>query len=185
MAMPHSRSGWTLEMVHALPDDGNRYELIDGELFVTPAPTGLHQSATVRLWALLDDFTREHGLKTLCAPFGVRLSNGGEVQPDVVVFPRAPGTRIPAVADIRDLVLAVEILSPGTQRTDRHEKRHLYQSNGVAEYWIVDLDARTIDRWRPNDSEPGVASAALNWQPAPYGDTLGIDVQAFFDSAYD
>ncbi|MFN8583107.1 MAG: Uma2 family endonuclease [Gemmatimonadaceae bacterium] len=183
--MPQPNSGWTLEMVHALPDDGNRYELIDGELFVTPAPTVLHQSASLLLSALLNAFTRTRGLKTVCAPVAVRLPGGGEVQPDLLVFERPSHSPLPATLDIAQLVLAVEILSPSTERTDRHAKRHLYQQAGVAEYWIIDLAARVIERWRPNDVTPEVVSEVLAWSPREDGEVLRIDVRAYIDSAYD
>ncbi len=182
MAMPSSRSSWTLEMVHALPDDGNRYELIDGELFVTPGPSVSHQAASVRLWALLDAFTRSQGLMALCAPLTVRLAGRGEVQPDLVVFAHTPGALLPDALELAQLLLAVEILSSSTSHRDRGEKRELYQSFGVAEYWVVDQAAQTIERWRPNDSQPEVMLDLLLWQPATAGAVLRIDIPAFFRS---
>ncbi|MFN8572050.1 MAG: Uma2 family endonuclease [Gemmatimonadaceae bacterium] len=183
MVMAHSQHGWTLEMVHALPDDGNRYELIDGELFVTPAPTRRHQRAVSKLARLLEDFAEQQGLEVLFAPLGVPIA-GGEVQPDIVVCPMVRGPQIPDVVDIAQLVLAVEVLSPGTKHRDRQAKRHLYQSNGVPEYWIVDLDARVVERWRPNDVAAEVLTTSFEWQPVA-GVTLGIDVTAYFHRVLD
>ncbi|MFN8572048.1 MAG: Uma2 family endonuclease [Gemmatimonadaceae bacterium] len=182
--MPQSH-GWTLEMVHALPDDGNRYELIDGELFVTPAPTGEHQNAAAMLWDLLHPFARSHELQVLFAPFAVRIRGPGEVQPDLVAFRRPRGERIPDLVDIADLVLAVEILSPGTTRADRQVKRRLYQSCGVAEYWIVDLSSRAIERWSPAHLEAEVLSTTLTWDPPPGDARLQVDVAAYFQSVFD
>ncbi len=184
MAMPQSH-GWTLEMVHALPDDGNRYELIDGELFVTPAPTGEHQNAAAVLSELLRPYARGLALQVLFAPFSVRIRGPGEVQPDLVAFPRRKGERIPPLVNIAELVLAVEILSPGTKRADRQVKRALYQTCGVAEYWIVDLHARVIERWRPNDEEPEMAAGELVWRPVGDAEALRVDVVEYFREAFD
>ncbi len=184
MAMPQSH-GWTLEMVHALPDDGNRYELIDGELFVTPAPTGEHQNAAAMLWHRLHPFAKSLGLQVLFAPFSVRIRGPGEVQPDLVAFPRRRGERIPALVNISDLVLAVEILSPGTKRADRQVKRRLYQTCGVAEYWIVDLNTRVIERWLPNDEQPEMAAGEMVWRPVVDAEALRMDVVEYFREAFD
>lgn len=166
-------------MVHALPDDGNRYELIGGDLFVTPAPTNRHQRASLQLALILSHFAATNELELLDAPCAVRLADGGEVQPDLLVFPRKRGADLADMADIADLVLAIEILSPGTQRTDRHAKRRLYQNSGVDEYWMVDLSSRSIERWRPNDLQPEVLSTDLRWEPLP-GRVLTVDLQAYF-----
>lgn len=185
MAMPTPRTHWTADMLYDLPEDGNRYEVIDGELLVTPAPTGEHQHAVAMLYSLLGPFARRSGLQVLFAPFAVRIRGPGEVQPDLVAFPRAAGERIPKLVDISLLRLVVEILSPGTERTDRHLKRRLYQSSGVAEYWIVDLDARAMERWRPGDAEPEVASQTFDWEPVRGRERLTIDVTEFFQSVFD
>ncbi len=185
MAMPHAKDRWTLEMVHALPDDGNRYELIDGELFVTPSPATRHQRASFLLALLLAEFTRAQSLELLHAPCAVRLPDGGEVQPDLLAFPRVRGADLPETVDVASLVLVVEILSPSTARHDRQDKLRLYQSSGVAVYWIVDLDAHVIERWRPYDAEPAIVRASFAWQPAPGGDALHVDVAEYFRTVFE
>ena len=77
-------------------------------------------------------------------------------------------------------MLAVEVLSPSTARADRQVKRRLFQRQGVAEYWIVDLDARLIERWRPDDERPELLAETLVWQPPSEAEPLEIDLPRFF-----
>ena len=74
----------------------------------------------------------------------------------------------------------MEVLSPSTARADRTVKRRLFQRTGVPEYWIVDLDARVVERWRPGDDRPEVLTDSLHWQPAAAAEPLRIDLPAFF-----
>ena len=111
-------------------------------------------------------YVKAHGLGiTLTSPADIDLDGRSMVQPDVFVVP--PGhfvrhrDREPAWSDVRGLLLAVEVLSPSTARRDRGVKRHYYQRNGVSEYWIVDLDARLVERWRPDDERPEIVSETL------------------------
>ena len=180
MVMPASQTDWTVEMVHALPDDGNRYEVIDGELLVSPAPSYLHQRALAKLYLLLASYAESVGLDALFAPFAITFTPRREVQPDLVAWPLRREEPTPTFVQLGSLTLAVEILSPSTARVDRHKKRDLYQSQGVAEYWIVDVANRMIERWRPNDDEPEVLLAAMQWQPLPGRDPLAIDLVAYF-----
>ncbi len=83
--------------------------------------------------------------------------------------------------DITELRLVIEVLSPSTARYDRHLKRRRYQRARVSEYWIVDLDARLIERWRPDDQRPEILAERIVWQPDPEQPVhLDIDVEAFF-----
>ena len=185
MGMPAPSSlDWTVEMVHALPDDGNRYEVIDGELFVTPAPSIVHQRALAVLFRLLDPYARSVGLELLFAPVAVLFSDRTEVQPDLVAWPLREDGSVPDFRIPGQPTLAVETLSPTTARVDRHRKRELYQTRRVAEYWIVDAANRLIERWRPEDTEPEVALQAMSWQPVSGFDPLAIDVAAYFREAH-
>ncbi len=118
----------------SLPEDGHRYELIDGTLIMSPAPGLRHQRAVGRLWRALDDVAPD-SLEVVMAPFAVGLAEDTEVQPDVLVARREDLTE-------RDLpappVLAVEILSPSSRGIDRLLKRERYERAGVACYWILD-----------------------------------------------
>jgi Uma2 family endonuclease len=124
----------------ALPDDGNRYELLDGMLLVSPAPRWAHQEAIHVLTTLLRA-ARPPDLRVVSAPFEWRGSEQTALQPDVLV---ARYAALVAVPDSRYLVerplLAVEVLSPTTQRIDRLSKLSAYEDFGVPSYWLVDPD---------------------------------------------
>lgn len=183
MAMPAlEQRYWTAADVRALPDDGNRYECIDGELLVTPAPRGGHQAALSELFRRVDAYVTPRGLGILLwSPADIELEPGSLVQPDLFVARLAPGiTKFRNWSEIVGLELALEVLSPSTARYDRMVKRKFYQRAGVTEYWIVDLDARLIERWRPQDDKPEIVFETLQWQPADAADALVLDVAGFF-----
>ena len=181
MAMP-AHTEWTVEMVRALPDDGNRYEVIDGELFVTPAPTRMHQRAVRELVLLIEPYVREHALgETIFAPADVVVFGPRKfVQPDLFVLPFIDDAPV-TWADVGRLLLAVEVVSPSTSRTDRRPKRLLYQDKGVPEYWIVDTDQRVVERWRVTDQFSEALTDSVSWQPNPWTPALTIDLPSFFD----
>lgn len=127
-----------------MPDDGRRYELLDGLLVVTPAPGWGHQLVITRLVVQLDQCRPSGAWCVLCAPFDVELGIDKRVQPDVLVARKAGFTQ-------RNLpvppTLAVEVASPSTRRYDRTLKRDWYESVGVAAYWIVDPHEPSITAW--------------------------------------
>ena len=105
------------------------------------------------------------------------------VQPDLFVVPIGPdGRRGSNWTDIRALLLAVEILSPTTARADRQAKRQLYQRERVGEYWIVDLDARVVERWRPDDDRPEIITGTLTWHSTPDATSFTLDLVPFFEA---
>ncbi|MDP1857198.1 MAG: Uma2 family endonuclease [Gemmatimonadaceae bacterium] len=180
MPAPAARSDWTAEEINALPDDGNRYEVVDGELLVSPAPTNEHQEAVVELLVRMRAYVIAASMQILVAPSAVRFSSRREVQPDLLVLPLVDGKRARSFHDIGRLELAVEILSPSTARADRYEKRALYQSERVSEYWIIDLASRLVERWRPTDTAPDVLLESLTWLPSDDVAPLVIDLVDYF-----
>lgn len=138
---------WTYEDYLRLPDDGNRYEVIRGVLYVTPAPNFKHQFSVVKLVSALDGFVSERDLGVvLAAPFDVLLPVGlaSPVEPDVLFFrtgntPQEDDKNFQGVPD-----LIVEVLSPRTRSRDRKIKLQAYQDAGVPEYWMADPDARRV-----------------------------------------
>ena len=118
----------------AMPEDGHRYELVDGVLLVTPAPSGLHQRCVLRLAVLLE-LARPAEHELLFAPFDVRLSRTTVLEPDLLVFRKGEAT--PARLE-RAPLLVVEVLSPSTRRIDLGTKLLAYQDAGVPAYWLVD-----------------------------------------------
>lgn len=174
---------WTADMVRALPDDGKRYEVIDGELFVTPAPSWEHQAASKALFLRLHSYVSAHALGAVFyAPADVEFSAERMVEPDLFVVPLIEGRSPRSWEEAGRLLLAVEILSPGTARADRLVKRRLYQRPGVPEYWIIDVAARLVERWRPEDERPEILTEFLEWQPAAGQDALRIALEEYFGS---
>lgn len=181
MGMPDTLQHWTAAQVRELPDDGKRYEVVDGELLVTPAPRLNHQDAVVKLWRLLDDYLQiVHVGHATISPADVELDPHTLVQPDVFVVRLVEGRRPKNWADLRGLLLPVEILSPSSARADRTVKRRRYQREGIPEYWVVDVDARLVERWRPGDERPEILTDDLNWQPDLTREALTVDLRAYF-----
>lgn len=125
---------FTVHDLEGMPDDGRRYELIDGELLVSPAPGSRHQMMALRLWRLLDD-TCPDELIAFAAPFAVRTDASNEVQPDLLVarFEELTDKNLPAAP-----VLAVEVLSPSGRLIDLNLKRAAYERMGTPSYWVLD-----------------------------------------------
>jgi len=186
MGMPAQHTNWTAEMARALPDDGKRYEVLDGELFVSPAPSFNHQRVVFLLARILDSYVRAQNLgEVFIAPADVEFSPQRLIQPDVLVIPPTPGRRPQTFQDVGRLLLAAEVLSPATARAVRTKKRDILRDERVPEYWIVDADARVIERWAPDDKRPEVLSAAITWQPVELVPALVIDLPRFFAQALD
>ena len=183
MGMPHTAERWTADMVRGLPDDRNRYEVIDGELFVTPAPSWTHQRAVGELLVRIATYLRGQTWgEVVTSPADISFHEDMLVQPDLFVVPiGSDKRRVRHWPDIRALLLAVEVLSPSTARADRQVKRRLYQREGVAEYWIIDLDARVVERWRPEDDRPEIVTTTLTWQPQLAAAPFELDLVEFFD----
>jgi Uma2 family endonuclease len=184
--MPDLKRSWTVDDVHALPDDGKRYEVIDGELFVTAAPSWRHQEAALAIYALLRDYLRRERVgHALIAPADVIFSPRRAVQPDVFVVPLFHGRRPERFEDVGHLLVAIEVLSPSTARADRVAKRTLFRDEGVDEYWIVDLDSRVVERSTPDEPRPELLTEELVWEPTGAVMPLSIDLTAYFAGVID
>ena len=176
----------TLEELHALPEDGNRYELIDGELFVTPVATLRHQDAAGRLYRLIAPFAETARCHAYFAPADITFSIDILVQPDLFILPRrADGARAERFEDVGRLLLAVEVISPSSRRTDRYRKRRLYQREGVPAYWIVDQEQRVVEVWGPDGETCRVERESLELDLPGAAAPLVITLPAFFDSLLD
>jgi Uma2 family endonuclease len=187
MAMPDLvERYWTAEDVRALPEDGKRYECIDGVLLVTPAPKPPHQFAVRYMYDRLREFVIKHELGALIwSPADIELVPGTTIQPDLFVARKGPGERHHDWSDVRGLVLAIEVLSPSTAKVDRGIKRRFFQRAGVDEYWIVDLAKRQVERWTPTSVRAEVLTAALVWSPRGAAESLEIDLVRFFAAVLD
>jgi len=172
----------TIDQLLALPDDGLRHELLDGVHVVTPAPQLPHQLIVTGLIRALDAVLVDRDdLQLFTSPADVILTPRTLVQPDLFIVRKTPGTPLRAWSEIGIPLLAIEILSPSTASRDRGAKRRIYQSAAVAEYWIVDLDARLIERWTPADQRPEVLEETLPWT-LPGGASGVVQVAALFAS---
>jgi Uma2 family endonuclease len=177
---------WTVDDLADLPDDGQRYEIIDGELFVTPSPSLRHQEAIGELYLQLRAYlSRERVGHAYFAPLDVVFSPTRAVQPDLLVMPLIHGRRPDKFGDVGGLLLAVEVLSPSTARADRVAKRSMFRDEGVADYWIVDLDARTIERSTPAEPRVEVLVDRIEWFPAGAESPLVVDLADYFTRVLD
>jgi len=177
---------WTAAEVRALPEEpGRQYEVIDGELFVSPGPSYAHQAVAFELQRALHAYVRAARLGyVLDGPCDVEADPHTLVQPDIFVVPPVDGRRPRDWEEARRLLLVAEVLSPSSGRKDRVVKRRLYQRLGT-EYWIVDPDARVVERWRPGEERPELAEETITWQPEGPHAPLTIDLVALFAEALD
>jgi Uma2 family endonuclease len=150
--IPPGRIRLTYDDYVGLPDDGKRYEILDGELSVSPAPTSRHQIASINLSTVLNVFVRQNRLgRVLEAPTDVILASTTIVQPDIL-FVRAERATIISERGVEGPPdLHVEILSTWTARQDRTTKATLYARFTIPHYWIVDAEARTIELYELDD----------------------------------
>jgi Uma2 family endonuclease len=187
MRMPastHHPERWTAQRVRdELLDDARptpRYELIDGELLVTPSPDYPHQRMVKALLFAIDPYVERHALgEALVSPADVELEPDTIVQPDLYVMSSTSRLTRRWSTDDR-LLLAVEILSPGSARHDRVKKRRFFARVGVPEYWVVDLDARVVERTRPDDERIELLAQTLAWHPAGAPEPLTLDLAELF-----
>ena len=174
---------FTADLVRALPDDGNRYELVHGELLVSPAPRVRHQVVLSRLHLALGAYCARHLVgRVLWSPADISWREDSLVQPDLFVIPQE-FAHMEQWSDIRSLSLVVECLSPSTARHDRFQKRKYYQESGVPVLWLIDEEKRFVEVWTPGALFPVVETRRVVWQPGaipPSGlDTSNASVPPF------
>jgi Uma2 family endonuclease len=173
---------YTAAEIRRFPDDRVRYEVIRGELFVTPAPRRPHQRAVLELAMQLQQYVRAHRVgEVLPAPFEVELATDSAVQPDVLVLLDRDQPQLTEERLYGPPALVVEIVSHSSRRTDRLQKRELYRDYRVPEYWIVDVDQRQVERWQLGNNRAEIVTGKLVWQPDPALHPLEIDLPALFD----
>jgi Uma2 family endonuclease len=176
------RRRWTEAEFYSARDaapQGERWELVDGEVLVTPAPHWSHQRLVGEIFALLRAYVRAQVIgEAFVSPLDVKLEPGLVLQPDVLVVPTGELVRRSDV--VRRLLLAVEVVSPSSARHDRVTKRPRYQRNRVPEYWIVDPVSQTVERWRPDDHRPELIAEGLIWAPGGARESFELDLVQFF-----
>lgn len=178
--MPSPIREWTIEEMERLPDDGNKYEVVHGELFVTPAPTQLHEIVAARLSNVLTPYVARYGLGLVFHPRAVVRFEGSEVEPDLMVrqlpdSPDAPWQDAPTPS------LVVEIVSATTRRRDHVHKRALYAEVGIPEYWIVDAGERTVRIVRAGRQDL-LATELVEWVPIAGVEALVVRLGEIFEA---
>jgi len=165
-SLPRARGSlWTVGDLERLPDDGNRYEILHGELLVTPLPSNGHQGVAGELFVEIALWCRAHSGWAARTPGGVYISETTWLEPDIAVYP-APARSALSWREMPPPVLVVEVLSPSTRKRDRHRKRPAYLAHGVREVWIVDAASRIIERWTAASEFPETHQDAIEWKPA-------------------
>jgi Uma2 family endonuclease len=159
---------WTYDEYARLPDDGNRYEVIDGEVLVTPAPSTDHQRIVLRLGKALDDYVDREGFGVVLPDVDVLFVTGQFLRPDLVVMPRSAREGVTSRGVEAPPALMVEVLSPSSRSIDRVKKPRRYADFGVPEYWVVDPEERCVWIWRfaAGATTPERVQGRLTWRPA-------------------
>ena len=178
MAMSMPAKAWTLEELHRLPDDGNKYELIRGELFVTPPPSVDHEEILARLSAVVTQYVERQGLGRVYHPRAVIRYERSEAEPDLMVRAVPADARGNAWEELPPPLLVVEAISPTTRRRDLVSKREYYLDAGVGEYWVLDGERREVHVIRPGQSD-AIVRDSLVWRAAA-AEPLMFDVVALF-----
>ena len=176
MSMAIRAKRWTLDEVHRLPDDGNKYELLRGDLFLTPPPSETHETILARLSRILVPFVAEQRLGMVYHPRAVLRHEGSEVEPDLMVRGSNPGDDWDSAPTP---ILVVEVLSDSTRRRDHVQKRKFYLEASVPEYWIVDPDHETVRVVTP-DAADVVVTNELMWSPGGVTRPLLISLSEVF-----
>ena len=170
----------------ALPDDGKRYEILDGELFVTPAPTSGHQIIVANLVRALDSYVQPRRLGlVLFAPLDVIFADTSIAEPDILYLDNSRSSLMARRGIEGPPTLLVEVLSPGTARSDRHVKFALYARYEVPFYWIVDPVVRALEAYRLEGGAYVLAmraTGAARCGPPPFDD-LGLVIDSLWPEA--
>lgn len=174
------------DFIETHPEPVPRYELVNGELLVTPSPTSLHQRLVFEIALRLHAYVKQNNLgEVRISPSDLRPIPDSLLQPDLFVIPCIDGKRAPLEDPVTRVLIAVEVLSPSSARFDRVIKRQLYQKVGLSEYWLVDPDSQTIERWLPSESRPEILDTLLRWTPDNSNAPFVLDIPGLFREVLD
>ncbi len=174
------RSLWTVNDLEQLPRDGNRYEILHGELLVTPRPTLWHQRVVTRFISSLGVWCNSHRAWECFAPGGLPMGQTSWLIPDLVVYEIPTSGLASEWHAMEPPPLVIEILGPSTRHIDRYRKRPAYLAHGVAEVWLVDIDAKSLERWTPQSEFPQLLNTSIEWAPSDNAPLLTIELDALF-----
>lgn len=178
MVMAFSVPRYTVDDLDRFPDDGNRYELLDGLLLVTPAPSPAHQIVASRMQVRLSIALQSPGYAHVVGPGAICMPPDTQLQPDVLVYPSRfnPNTEW---AKITEHWLAIEVLSPSSRMYDREFKRDAYFALGVPQVWLLDCRDASAEVWRPGGVRE-VARDVIRWRPPSLDRVVSIDLAEVF-----
>ncbi|CAN5327491.1 Uma2 family endonuclease [soil metagenome] len=177
MGMALTTPIYTVEDLESFPEDGNRYELLEGMLLVTPAPSQLHQLIATRLSAALIAALGPDRAR-VAAPGVIVRPTRTQLEPDILAYPPHWPIRSRWV-EVTEHWLAVEVFSPSSRIYDRDYKRRAYLEIGVREVWLVDLDDETVEVSRVNGSGE-VVRTVVEWAVPDGGAVVSVDVREMF-----
>ena len=178
MPMPASPYRTVADLL-AMPDDGHKYELVHGELLVSPSPRMLHQRLVGRLDRWIGRYLDRHPIGEVFPGGDVASGNDSLVIPDLLVID-LESARTLDWSRIHRPLLVIEVLSPSHARQDRFTKRRFYQEIGIPHYWLVDPDARLVEVWTPVAHFPHPERDNLRWHPAGAAEPLVIQLEELF-----
>ena len=171
---------WTRKDLVRMPHDGNRYEVLDGELFVTPQAEYEHQRIALAFARKLADYCDTNAIGVVVGP-GAVVWEENELQPDIQVIPGLHESRRGAKwEELPAPLLVVEVLSDSTRRRDFGKKREAYASLAIPTYWTVDIEKRLVIIWDWRTSEPAFATDVLRWTPSAGVPPLEIPLATIF-----
>jgi Uma2 family endonuclease len=173
-----NRYVWTYDEYARLPDDGNRYEVIDGEVLVTPAPSTDHQFILYRLIVAIGAYVEREGFGVVLPDVDVLFATGQFLRPDLVVVPRSARGGVTSRGVEMAPALMVEILSPSSRAIDRVKKPRRYAEFGVPLYWVIDPEERCAWVWRFADgaTEPERVEHWVTWDPTGVSQAFELDL---------
>lgn len=173
---------WTHSEYARLPDDGNHYEVLDGEVLKTPAAGTRHQRIALRLVLQLHHYVAEQGLVEIFYDIDLLFAEGHYLRPDVLFVPNAEREGITDRGMERTPGLVVEVLSPSSGTIDMVKKPRRYADFGLPEYWVADPAGTRILRYdfRSGFAEPSEHLERLEWRPDPAEPGLMLDVAGLF-----
>jgi Uma2 family endonuclease len=177
MGMAITIPRYTVDDLDRLPDDGNRYELLDGVLLVTPAPRHRHQFVASQLQLILGMALQRPGDAHVLSPGALRVPPDTQLQPDILVFP----SRFAAETEWDEITghwLAVEVLSRSSRIYDREFKRDAYLALGVGEVWLVDMDTRSVEVSRVGSRD--VVTDVIRWRVPVLERVVEVELREVF-----
>jgi Uma2 family endonuclease len=184
---PHQPYTWTYSEYARFPDDGNRYEVIDGEVLVTPAPSPRHQDVAARLLVALQQYAERNALGKFFYDIDLLLVAGQFLRPDLLFVPNSAREGITDRGMELPPGLVIEVQSPTSSSIDRVKKPRRYGDFGVPEYWVVDPDEQVVWMWRfaAGKTEAERISDRVTWQPDGASQPFVLELSSLFRPMWD